>query len=512
MDAGRETPAILKTFYINQQSGGPSTIICKPFNINVTVNIGQTAQIYAFPDGPGTTVYVVKVGTGIATSFRPLNNFTTLSNPVLTVNTSNSNINTSLQNYTIDATLTNFNIDTGGITYITNPNQNQVIYLATKPVETKKYVTTTAIISKPFYIDATLATVPVLVTSSGNIDKAINISGKLANFSIINKNDINTYQLTYVDSIPTLNSTTFTNVGETYTATNNGTTATVDGMILTNSIATYTVNNKKNLKIGAPDHGFIAIKLQIAPAAVGSTLTSITNTTFNKINGPKVYTFTNYGYYTIDNILDINVFIVKYYKSDNKLLTFTEPATSTIGSKIRFSNSTIESGDVIDTLYESTAIISKITVNVANFFNRTNLPQMIQPVNTSTLHLVQQLSTDGEHLRGGNQVENTVTVPVNTGYVMMPDDRTLILDGGDIIILPAISSTSTSLQPIIYVSPGTQINIYNSTTSTVASTISATEDLSQLTLQPNQSLSAVAQAPKNGAIYGTWLVKIINNI
>ena len=212
-------------------------------------------------------------------------------------------------------------------------------------------------------------------------------------------------------------------------------------MSLTNSIQTYVVATKKNFNITAPATGFIAIKLQIATAAVGSTLTSLGTTTFNKIGGPKVYTFTKAGYYTIDNVLDINVFIVKYYKADNKLLTFRESDTTTLASAVRFSNSTIESGDVIDTLYESTAIVSKVTINVANFFNRTVLPHMIQPVNTSTLHLVQQLSTDGEHLRGGNQVENVSTNAIlisGSTYIIQARDRTIILSGDNTIILPVI--------------------------------------------------------------------------
>ena len=39
------TATIHQTFYINQQSGGPSTIFCQAFNINVTVNTGQTARV-----------------------------------------------------------------------------------------------------------------------------------------------------------------------------------------------------------------------------------------------------------------------------------------------------------------------------------------------------------------------------------------------------------------------------------------------------------------------------------
>ena len=104
--------------------------------------------------------YNVTVGTGINNTFRPLNNFSTLSNPMLTIDTNNSNINTGLLTNTIDSSLTTFTIDIGGIVYITNPNQSQTITLATKQVESIKYITTIPTVSKPFYIDARLATVP----------------------------------------------------------------------------------------------------------------------------------------------------------------------------------------------------------------------------------------------------------------------------------------------------------------------------------------------------------------
>lgn len=150
-------------------------------------------------------------------------------------------------------------------------------------------------------------------------------------------------------------------------------------------------------------------------------------------------------------------------------------------------------------------------MNSTGVFNTSKIPTILFPEEARFNHPVQQVGTQGEHLRGGSQYENaTVVVPPNSTFQILDSQRNIQIEGGDKIFLPAIQTRSGGMG----VTPGfTFIHLITDPRATQPSTLSVppfqpgalivtppNKEQKSITLPVGKAFVAKAQLNTNGNV------------
>ena len=184
-----------------------------------------------------------------------------------------------------------------------------------------------------------------------------------------------------------------------------------------------------------------------------------------------------------------------------------QPDSSNLAApRVKFNNTTVETGTHLDTLIESDSTTAKAHLNNIGIMERKDLPAFIIPAgHEDNNYHIQQIGTEQDHYRGGNQIERTSPAPIISGvtYEVQEKDHTLILGGNDNIILPLIIPLNGQPTPNVPEVPnGTRFIIQNVSGSQGPSTITArglnfscgTNATGSITLQVNETLYLTAIA------------------
>jgi hypothetical protein len=125
-------------------------------------------------------------------------------------------------------------------------------------------------------------------------------------------------------------------------------------------------------------------------------------------------------------------------------------STSFAAPRIRYNNTTAQNGTQLDTLIDSDIPSANAHFNNIGVMERKDLPAFVIPITAPDANYnIQQIGTESDHYRGGNQIERTnpVVVPAGNSYTANEKDKIILLGGNNNIILPiilALDSQATS--------------------------------------------------------------------
>lgn len=116
-------------------------------------------------------------------------------------------------------------------------------------------------------------------------------------------------------------------------------------------------------------------------------------------------------------------------------------STTAIPPRIRYNNTTAQNGTQLDTLIDSDIPGANAHFNNIGVMERKDLPAFVIPQSAPNANYnIQQIGTESDHYRGGNQIERTtsVLVPLGTSYTASEKDRIILLAGNNSVTLPTV--------------------------------------------------------------------------
>jgi hypothetical protein len=279
----------------------------------------------------------------------------------------------------------------------------------------------------------------------------------------------------------------------------NNNTLTNSGSFNVTNFSTFTLPSSSNA---------VVFFFNISQAGVGSTIS--TSLLGQIISGDgqngSTFTFNKPGSYRINNFLANSAWVASYFPANNKLVQIDNGGqTSNISAQVKFNNTTVQNGTQLETLIESNDNLAKGHINNVGIMKRKDLPAFIIPSSREDENYnIQQIGTEKDHYRGGNQIERTIIPVVEKAiYEVNEKDHTILLSGGNTIILPFIipvgdhGSTSKAEVP-----EGTKYTIQNVLAATLSSTVTARglpftcggNSSGSLNIQPNETVYLTAIA------------------
>ena len=251
----------------------------------------------------------------------------------------------------------------------------------------------------------------------------------------------------------------------------------------------------------------LALQFNITASAVGTVLnTAPGNPIFlnNNTNIGTSYTFTNQGTYTIDDWLTGNSWSLKYWGTELHTVINSNGSNTPL---IRYNNPTLESGDTVPVLINSSNINAKVHVNALGNFETTALPQVIVPSGYEDNYVTQQIGTEVEHFRGGTQAETSKTFGIGVKNIKIRPYQSILLEGNNSVDFPRIRTPDAICEfpTMLCVVPGTKYTVTtDSETGSTPSTLNFTNGLRQgtgtitfFTINPGESFTFEAKVGLN---------------